>query len=98
MSKELVVVARIEAKEDKVEFVKSELIKLIEPTHKERGCIRYDLHQDNENPALFLFFEEWESRELWQAHIESRHLKAYINTTEASLESFYVHEMSKVEV
>ncbi|MEO1610025.1 MAG: antibiotic biosynthesis monooxygenase, partial [Pseudomonadota bacterium] len=25
-----------------------------------------DLHQDNENPAHFMFYENWESRELWQ--------------------------------
>jgi len=57
----LTIVARIEAHPDRVELVKSELLKLIEPTRKERGCLKYDLHQDNERPELFVFYEGWES-------------------------------------
>ncbi len=52
----LTIVAKIEAKSDKVELVKAELLKLIAPTRKEAGCIQYDLHQDNSNPAVFVFF------------------------------------------
>lgn len=65
MSK-LTIVANITAKAGKEELVKSELIKLIAITRKEEGCINYDLHQDNQNPAHFMFYENWESRELWQ--------------------------------
>ena len=57
MTKPLTIVARIEAKSDKIELVKSELLKLIDLTLKESGCIQYDLHQDNNNPAIFLFYE-----------------------------------------
>jgi len=42
---------------DKVEFVQAELLKLLEPIVKEAGCIQYDLHQDNENPAMFMYYE-----------------------------------------
>ena len=42
-------------------------LKLIDITRAEEGCINYDLHQDNENPAHFLFYENWKSRELWQS-------------------------------
>ena len=60
----LTVVARILAKQEHQELVKNELIKLIDITRKEAGCINYDLHQDNENPNLFLFYENWTSREI----------------------------------
>ncbi|GAL10173.1 hypothetical protein JCM19233_1150 [Vibrio astriarenae] len=56
MSK-LTIVANIIAKQDKVELVKAELLKLIDVTRAEEGCINYDLHQDNENPAHFMFYE-----------------------------------------
>ena len=46
---QLTIVADIVAKQDKIELVKSELLKLIEPTLAEEGCINYDLHQDNNN-------------------------------------------------
>ncbi|MDO6563689.1 antibiotic biosynthesis monooxygenase [Amphritea sp. 1_MG-2023] len=55
MTTELIIVARIEAKPDQTDLVKTELIRLIDPTREEAGCLQYDLHQDNNNPAVFLF-------------------------------------------
>ena len=96
MSTPLTIVARIEAKSDQIELVKSELTKLIEPTRAEAGCIQYDLHQDNNQPEVFLFFENWETRELWQAYIENDHLKAYLAATEGAVANFTVSEMSRI--
>ena len=95
MSK-LTIVAKIEAYPDKVELVKSELLKLIEPSSKEKGYLQYDLHQDNENPATFLFYENWESRELWQAHMKNAHLAQYLAATEGAVASFSVNEMTHI--
>ena len=92
----LTIVARIEAKQDRVDLLKSELLKLIEPTRKEAGCLQYDLHQDNENPAVFLFYETWESRELWQEHMNSAHLAGFMKAAEAAIAAFTVNEMTKV--
>ena len=96
MAKNLTIVARIEAKKECVELVKSELLKLIEPTRKEAGCIRYDLHQDNENPEVFFFYESWESRELLQAHLENEHLAAYMAATKGALTAFTLNEMTVI--
>ncbi len=93
MSK-LTIVASIKANEDKVELVKAELLKLIEITRAEEGCINYDLHQDNDNPAHFVFYENWESRELWQTHMGAPHLAAYMAATEGSVAEFTLNEMS----
>lgn len=95
MSK-LTIVANITANPDKVDLVKSELEKLIPITQKEKGCIQYDLHQDNENPAHFLFFENWESRELWQDHMNAPHLAAFLKATEGALTELTVYEMTQV--
>ncbi len=92
----LTLVAQITAKEDKIDLVKAELEKLIPPTRAEAGCIQYDLHQDNENPAHFLFFENWETRELWQDHMNNQHLKDYLAATEGAVEDFVVCEMTKI--
>lgn len=92
----LTIVARIEAKKDRIDLVRSELLKLIEPTRKEQGCLQYDLHQDNDNPAVFLFFENWASRELWQVHMNNENLKAYMEATEGAVENFTVNEMTQI--
>ena len=95
MSTPLTIVARIHAQDDKIELVKTELLKLIDPTRQEEGCIQYDLHQDNENPAIFIFFENWATRELWQQHMNTPHIDAYMKATEGAIVSFTVNEMTK---
>ena len=95
MSK-LTIVANIKAKSDKIELVKAELEKLIPSTRSEEGCINYDLHQDKGNPAHFLFYENWESRELWQAHMGNQHLADYLAATEGAVEEFTVNEMTQI--
>lgn len=92
----LTIVANIKAKADKVDLVKAELLKLIDITRAEQGCINYDLHQDNENPAHFVFYENWESRELWQAHMGNTHLSDYLKATEGAVENFTVNEMTHI--
>ena len=69
---------------------------LIEITRAEEGCIQYDLHQDNENPAHFLFYETWQSRELWQAHMNAPHLATYGAATQGAVAQFTLHEMTKI--
>jgi len=97
MTKPLTIVARIEAKKDSIELVKSELIKLIEPTRQEEGCLQYDLHQDNTASEIFIFYENWTNRELWQIHMATEHIKAYMEATEGAIEDFTVYEMSQVD-
>jgi len=93
---QLTIVANIIAKEDNIDLLKSELLKLIDITLAEKGCINYDLHQDNENPAHFMLYENWETRELWQLHMDGQHLKDFVSNTEGTLELFTVNEMSKI--
>jgi len=92
----LTIVASIQAKADKVQLVKTELEKLVSITRAEKGCVQYDLHQDNENPAHFMFYENWESRELWQTHMNAPHLAAYGAATAGAVESFTLNEMTKI--
>lgn len=93
----LTIVANIHAKSDKIDLVKAELLKLIDITRAEKGCIQYGLHQDNENSAHFVFHENWESRELWQNHMKATHLAAYMAATEGAVEAFTLNEMTKID-
>ncbi len=92
----LTIVANIKANPEKIDLVKSELLKLIDVTRTEEGCINYDLHQDNENPAHFLFYENWKSRDLWQAHMDNQHLKDYLEAVEGAVDDFTLSEMTQI--
>ncbi len=95
--KQLIVVANIIAIADKIDLIKSECERLLQPTRAEAGCLQYDLHRDNENPAHFMFYEIWESREMWQKHIASKHLQAFMGETEGAIEKLTVHKMTKLD-
>jgi quinol monooxygenase YgiN len=91
----LTIIASIQADQDKTELVKAELEKLVDPTQSERGCLQYDLHQDNQDPTHFLFYEIWESRKLWQDHLKSAHILAYKTATEGAIKDAAIYEMTK---
>ena len=92
----LTVVANIKANPDQIDLVRVELEKLIAVTRAEAGCINYDLHQDNDNPAHFMFYEIWESRELWQTHMSAPHLAAYMEATDGAVAEFSLNEMTQI--
>ncbi len=92
----LSIVANIRAKSGKVDLVKEELQKLIHTTRSEDGCLQYDLHQDNEDPTHFMFYENWTSRDLWQAHMNNQHLQDYAIATQGAVEEFTLNEMTHI--
>ena len=92
----LAIVANIHAVPGKEDLVHAELQRLVAPTREERGCLQYDLHRDNEDQRHCLFFENWETRELWQQHMNAPHLAAYMQATDGAVETFTLNEMTKL--
>lgn len=73
----IIIVAKMKAKAGMEEQVKSELGALVKATLSEPGCIRYTLHRSQGDPASFLFYEEWASKEALGAHSKSPHFKSF---------------------
>ena len=91
----LTVIAKIKSHSDKTEFVFENLINIIEPTRKEKGCIDYDLCRDNDDPSIFLFYENWESSNDLDAHMESDHFVECFNKIEGMFE-LKVNNLTKI--
>jgi quinol monooxygenase YgiN len=77
MTEQLTVVAHLRALNGQIEETKSFLLGLIGPTRAESGCVEYWLHQDNDDPAEFTFYENWTNRAVWDKHMEQPHLHAF---------------------
>ena len=92
----LTIIANIHANPDKIDLVKAELERLLPLTRAEPGCINYDLHQDNTDFAHFVFHENWESREHWQAHMDSPHIAAYRKATEGAVDQITITELTRI--
>lgn len=69
------VVARITAKPDKVEALKSVLLDLLAPTRSEDGCVSYQLCQNRSNPGDFVFVEAWTSDAAIDRHMTTSHVQ-----------------------
>jgi quinol monooxygenase YgiN len=77
MSEKIVtVVATFQARSGKETELRAALLGLVAPTRKEAGCLNYDVHQSPEEPAKFLFHENWTSKAALDAHLQSAHVKA----------------------
>jgi quinol monooxygenase YgiN len=94
----LTVVAIIRAFPEKYPVVRAELQQLIAPTRAEEGCLNYDLHEDTEDPALFIFHENWASPEDLDRHLESAHIKACLTAIDGMLESADIRRMRRIDV
>jgi quinol monooxygenase YgiN len=96
MSKTLSIIAKVVVKTDKLELVKSELLKLVDATLLEEGCLNYDLHQDVDNPNVFMFYENWTDYDSWEQHMNSQNLDAYKKATEGCIKDLTLNKMVKL--
>jgi quinol monooxygenase YgiN len=86
MTETLRVVAHIKAKPGKEDELKRLLCGLIEPTHKEAGCLEYRLYNNKADARDFTFIEEWESDAALDAHLATPHLENALSKMPVLLE------------
>ncbi|MEL6256356.1 MAG: putative quinol monooxygenase [Bacteroidota bacterium] len=92
----LSVVAECYVKKGFAQELKAEMIKLLEPTRAEEGCINYDLHQDQEDENHFIFYENWESADHLAKHAKSAHIMAYREVSKDKIASMKIYKMDQV--
>ncbi|MFP4478708.1 MAG: putative quinol monooxygenase [Candidatus Izemoplasmatales bacterium] len=85
MNDTLALIVKFDVKNDQIAFVKSELMKILEPTRNEVGCMLYELHQDLEHPNIFMFYEIWETKDAWKAHDKKQHIIDFKKAIEDSV-------------
>ena len=90
------VVAKLVAKKEAVETVKIEALKMVVPTRQEPGCLEYRLHQDNEDPAVFIFYENWENLTCLEQHMNSTHFQSFVADVGDLLAEQVIHKMTEI--
>jgi quinol monooxygenase YgiN len=83
--KKVTVVARIKTKKGMDESVKQELMALVAPTRSEKGCINYDLHRSIDDRSVFMFYENWVSKEDLDKHLAMPYMRAFMEKAEKLL-------------
>jgi len=93
--KEIVCIAQFTAKEGKENELIKSLHVLMKPTHKEKGCIRYELNQGIENPRLITFVEKWASRKIFDKHCAMPYIEDYFENVAPKLVELQVVTLYK---
>jgi quinol monooxygenase YgiN len=85
MKGQVSVLARVKAREGREDEVRRECLALVAPSRRETGCINYDLHRSADDTTLFLFYENWTSREDLEKHLLTAHALRFDERTEGML-------------
>jgi quinol monooxygenase YgiN len=83
----------IKSKSEYREELKSILENLLENSKKETACLQYDLHQNIEDPNVFVFHEVWKSTEGLDLHKEQSYSQQFNLTKD-----FFLQEKAIVYV
>jgi quinol monooxygenase YgiN len=75
MAEQLTIIAKLRAKPGMEERVRQTFLGLTAPTHKEAGCLYYELYQSLENPREFVFYENWTSAADLDAHVKTAYVQ-----------------------
>ena len=72
------------------------MMALVAPTLAKPGCINYDLHRSNADPAVWLFYENWRSQADLNAHMQSRHFKEFFSRADEVMASVDAHQLTMI--
>ncbi|WP_434652978.1 putative quinol monooxygenase [Raoultella planticola] len=79
---------------------------MVAPTHKEAGCLQYDLHESHAIPDVrdlsqrgkvsFVFIERWKSEDDLREHVAMPYHDDFLEILDGKLESLNVQRLSKL--
>lgn len=91
----LTIIAKWKAKPGAENELDERLRSLVAPTLAEEGCINYDLHRSIEDPGLFMFYENWTTKPLWEQHINAPHISTFFASKDDIVESWEIFQGEK---
>ncbi|WP_323141893.1 putative quinol monooxygenase [Massilia phyllosphaerae] len=74
---QLTVIATMRAKPGKEADLHEHLLSLVPQTRTEAGCIDYDLHRLQDDPSVFVMYENWVDRGELDKHLQMPYMRAF---------------------
>lgn len=93
---EITIVATLTIKSDFQAPLMEQLKKLVDSSRAEEGCLQYDLHQDSQNPLVYIFIERWASQPILDVHNQSEHFVSFGQFAKGKIESLSINVMNKI--
>ena len=74
----LTVVAKLKAKAGQEKQMEEALRGMIPKVAEEKGCLKYILHRSNQDPTVFVFYEEYQDQAAFDLHGKTPHMAEFI--------------------
>ena len=97
MTNQLPMIVKFEVKKGMESLVKEELLKMVEITLKEDGCVAYDLYQDAEDPTVFMFYEVWATYDAWKKHDQMPHVNVFREATKVAILKISANKLNRIK-
>ncbi|CAN7772782.1 putative quinol monooxygenase [Variovorax sp. LjRoot290] len=96
-NQQLTIVAILRARPGIEDELGRRLGELVAPTRAEAGCINYDLHRSNTDPAVWILYENWVSPEALDLHFATPPLvKLLADVDDMTAEPLQIHRLTMV--
>ncbi len=82
----MIVVAKLKAVAGREKEMEKALLDIIPKVSDEQGTLVYTLHQDQNDPTVFLFYEKYKDADALVAHSSTPHFKALFGTIKPLLD------------
>ncbi len=74
----LYIFARLEPRPGKELQLRDELMRVVEPTRAEPGCVRIHLYESSRGPLVYYIHSEWIDEAAFDEHVELPHTQRFI--------------------
>jgi quinol monooxygenase YgiN len=88
----LYIFARLEPRPGKELQLRDELMRVVEPTRAEPGCLRINLYESTRGPLTYFIHSAWIDEAAFDAHIELPHTVRFT----AQVENLITHPLHPV--
>jgi len=99
----IIVMGEFRFKEDKMNEIKPHMIKVIEASNNEEGCISYTFSESIQYPGLIRVAEKWKTFEDLELHFKTDHMSEWRNaaslvggTTDRSVAAYEIKSIKEL--
>lgn len=82
----LYVTAIIKSKAEYRQEIQAVLLNMVKETRKEQACIQYDLHQEINDPNIFVFYEIWANQKGLDSHNQQSYIQEFGSIIDSQLQ------------
>jgi quinol monooxygenase YgiN len=75
---EISLIVRMKAKPGRGQDLEAALRAVVEPTHREPGCMRFALHRSMTDAATYVLVERWSSKQALESHLAQPYLRTLL--------------------